>query len=117
MAFSKNILDKESTDIQEIAKAISNLPKLSDKKRIVIITQGDKPVILAIGDSIKEIPVPKIDSNKIIDTNGAGDAFVGSFAHYLNKYNGDEKIEKALELATEYVTSSSSYMMSKLNGC
>jgi sugar/nucleoside kinase (ribokinase family) len=34
---------------------------------------------------------------------GAGDAFVGSFAHYLNKY-GHDSIEKAIELASEYAS-------------
>ena len=40
---------------------------------------------------------------KKITKKGAGDAFVGSFAHYLNKY-GKNNIEKAIELACEYAT-------------
>jgi adenosine kinase len=47
--FSKYALDHETTDIKAIAKAISKMPKQNNKKRIVIITQGDKPVILANG--------------------------------------------------------------------
>lgn len=35
--------------MQEIAKAISNMPKSNEKKRIVIITQGANPVIMANG--------------------------------------------------------------------
>jgi adenosine kinase len=92
--FSKHALDKETSDIKEIAKAISNMPKLNDKKRIVIITQGDKPVILAIGDEIKEIPVPNIPSDKLVDTNGAGDAFVGGF---LSQYVQDKTLEKSID--------------------
>jgi adenosine kinase len=53
------------------------MPKNNDKKRIVVITQGDKPVILAIGDTTKEYPVNKLEPEQIVDTNGAGDAFVG----------------------------------------
>ena len=34
---------------------------------------------------------------------GAGDAFVGSFVHYLNKL-GDESVLKAVELASEYAS-------------
>lgn len=41
---------KKSSDIKGIAQSISNLSKLNEKKRIVIITQGEKPVILAIGN-------------------------------------------------------------------
>lgn len=34
---------------------------------------------------------------------GAGDAFVGSFAHYLNLL-GKGSIEKSIELAADYAT-------------
>ena len=33
-----------------MAKAIAKMPKLNDKKRIVVITQGDKPVVCVIGN-------------------------------------------------------------------
>ena len=46
-----------------------NMPKLNDKKRIVIITQGEKSVFYSDENGqIKESNVPKIDSEKIIDT-------------------------------------------------
>lgn len=45
------------------------MPKLNNKKRIVIITQGDRPVVYTTGDgTVKEIVVPKIDPERIIDT-------------------------------------------------
>lgn len=45
------------------------MPKLNDKKRIVIITQGDKPVVYTDGTGvIREIPVQSIAADKIIDT-------------------------------------------------
>lgn len=94
MAFSKNVLGKESTNIAAIAKEMSNMPKLNNNKRIVIITQGDKPVILAIGDSIKEIPVQKFEHSQIVDTNGAGDAFVGGF---LAQYVKGKDLEKCID--------------------
>jgi len=92
--FSRVILGVETKNIKEIAKNISNLPKLNGRKRIVIITQGQDPVVLAIGDEIKEIPVPAISSEKIIDTNGAGDAFVGGF---LSQYVQDKSLEKSID--------------------
>ncbi|CAF0935038.1 unnamed protein product [Brachionus calyciflorus] len=94
MTFSKSILGKESTNIEEIAKEISNLPKLNDKKRVVIITQADKPVIYVVGDKVMQIPVPPIEAEKIIDTNGAGDAFVGGF---LAQFVQDKDIEKCID--------------------
>lgn len=93
-AFAKNVLNSDETNTGIIASQISNLPKANNKKRIVIITQGDKPVVLAIGDEVKEIEVPKIDQEKIIDTNGAGDAFVGGF---LAQYVKGESIEKCID--------------------
>lgn len=94
-AFSKNILGKETKDIQEIAKAIANLPKLGNKKRTVIITQGSKPVVCVTGDSVvTEFAIPSIEADKIIDTNGAGDAFVGGF---LAQFAKNEKLEKCID--------------------
>lgn len=91
--FSKHVLNNESTDIKAIAIAISNLSKLNNKKRTVIITQGSSPVIYAIGNEVKEVPVGKIDPSQIVDTNGAGDAFVGGF---LSQYVQEKSLEKCI---------------------
>ncbi|KAJ3020602.1 hypothetical protein HKX48_000545 [Thoreauomyces humboldtii] len=70
----------ETTDVKEIAKKIAALPKInSARPRTVIFTQGADPTILVQGDSVTEYPVIRIASDKIVDTNGAGDAFVGGF--------------------------------------
>jgi adenosine kinase len=77
VAFSK-ANDLKTTDMKEIAIKISNLEKINAKrKRIVIITQGCSPVLLAKNGTIIEYPVIKLPEDKVIDTNGAGDAFVG----------------------------------------
>jgi hypothetical protein len=39
----------KTTDIVSIAKTMSTMPTLDNKKRTVIITQGSEPVVLAIG--------------------------------------------------------------------
>jgi adenosine kinase len=95
-AFSANILGKETNDIHEIARAIAQLPKLNaNKKRTVVITQGGEPVVYTVGgDEIKELPVPRIDPAKIIDTNGAGDAFVGG---WLAQYAKGASLEKCID--------------------
>ena len=46
------------------------------------------------GDEIKEIEVPKIEADKLVDTNGAGDAFVGGF---LSQYVQDKSLEKSVD--------------------
>ncbi|XP_068617600.1 uncharacterized protein Adk2 [Battus philenor] len=69
---------------EEIARNISSLPKLnSARQRVVVITQGSEPVILAEGESLNLIPVQKLSTEKIVDTNGAGDAFAGGFLGQL----------------------------------
>lgn len=76
-------LDFGTTNIQEIAVKISELSKAGAKPRMVVITQGHEPVILVKGGSIKTYPVEQISDAKIVDTNGAGDAFVGGFLAQL----------------------------------
>ncbi|KAK2461401.1 hypothetical protein APHAL10511_005864 [Amanita phalloides] len=70
-------------DVAEIAKAIALLPKTNaSRPRTVIVTQGENPTVL-VTSSEPDIPriyqVEKLDSSKIVDTNGAGDAFAGAF--------------------------------------
>ncbi|CAG8787247.1 26359_t:CDS:2, partial [Dentiscutata erythropus] len=49
--------------------------------RVAIITQGSEPTIVAYQETgkVEEIPVIPIDKKEIVDTNGAGDTFVGGF--------------------------------------
>ncbi|KAM4598926.1 adenosine kinase isoform 3-T3 [Fundulus diaphanus] len=78
-AFAKE-QDFETKDIKEIAKKAQALPKVNAKRqRIVVFTQGKDETIMALSDKIETFPVLKIDPKDIVDTNGAGDAFVGGF--------------------------------------
>lgn len=73
-----------TTDLREIALKMSSLPKQNEKRgRVVVLTQGSDAVILAENNKITEIPVQKLEEDKIVDTNGAGDAFVGGFLAQL----------------------------------
>merc|ERR1711971_286491 len=74
-----------TTDVKKIALAISMLPKENGSKgRTVIITQGSDPVVCAENGTVVEFPAEKLPASKIVDTNGAGDAFVGGFlAQYV----------------------------------
>lgn len=92
--FAKSVLNLETEDVTEIAKAISKMPKEGQKKRTVIITQGHLPVIVATGDEAKTFEIQKIAPEKIVDTNGAGDAFCGGF---LAQYAKNEPIEKCID--------------------
>jgi len=74
-----------TTDVKKIALAISMLPKENGSKgRLVIITQGSDPVICVENGQVFEFAADKLSADKIVDTNGAGDAFVGGFmAQYV----------------------------------
>jgi adenosine kinase len=78
----------KSTDLKEIALLAAALPKVNTQRpRMVVFTQGAKSTIVAFEGKVHEFPVIPIDSKNIVDTTGAGDAFVGGFlAQYvLNK--------------------------------
>ncbi|XP_020094386.1 adenosine kinase 2-like [Ananas comosus] len=74
----------ETENVEEIALKISALPKASGThKRITVITQGSDPVVVADGGKVKTFPVALLPKEKLVDTNGAGDAFVGGFLSQL----------------------------------
>jgi len=63
---------------EEAAKAIANMPKTNQSRpRMVVITQGAEPTLVCTGDSVETYPI--IPCDNLLDTNGAGDAFVGGF--------------------------------------
>jgi len=71
-------------DIKEIALKVAALPKINqDRPRTVVFTQGTDPTIVVYEGKIREFPINKIEPEKIVDTNGAGDAFVGGFLSQL----------------------------------
>lgn len=78
------VMKWDTEDVKEIAVRFTKLGKLSARPRTVVITQGENPTVIAVGDesrlwSMNEYPVIPIKADKIVDTNGAGDAFVGGF--------------------------------------
>ncbi|XP_038264681.1 adenosine kinase isoform X6 [Dermochelys coriacea] len=74
----------ETEDIKEIAQKAQALPKVNPKRqRIVVFTQGKDDTIMATENEVTAFPVLDSDQSEIIDTNGAGDAFVGGFLSQL----------------------------------
>jgi adenosine kinase len=71
-------------NLTEVAKKLSELPKTNTKRsRVVIVTQGAFNTILVHDGKTEEIPVPAVPAEEIVDTNGAGDSFVGGFLAFL----------------------------------
>jgi len=90
---------EESDNLAEICKFMAASEKKNqEKKRVVIITNGPNPAYVAQYDFTKEIftfygtfPVAKVEEEKIVDANGAGDAFAGGFlAMYMNGKNMED---------------------------
>lgn len=84
--------------IPEICRMIGKLPQPGNDKftgRIVAITDGSEPssIYNPKTDTILEASVVKIRNNKIIDTTGCGDAFVGGF---LAQYSRSKDIETCI---------------------
>ncbi|CAL8106560.1 unnamed protein product [Orchesella dallaii] len=98
----------ETKDVAEIAKLIVALPKKNEARpRMVVFTQGDGPVIVAQGSDVQQFPVQALSDEKIKDTNGAGDAFVGGFlAQYLRQKPIEECVKCGIWTATEVIQQS-----------
>jgi adenosine kinase len=85
-AFASSNGFPENIEIAEIALRIANFPKASGThQRTVVITQGSIATVIATGGKIVAVPVDPLPASSIVDTNGAGDAFVGGFLAYLAK--------------------------------
>lgn len=80
--------------------------------RTVVITQGVNDVIVAVSGGkvpIRRFPVLPLAEKEIVDTNGAGDAFVGGYlAKLLVNAPVEQCVETALYAAREII---------KMSGC
>ena len=83
-------------DLQKVALAIAASPKKnSAKPRTVIFTQGSEKTIVACDGKVVEYDVKALPKEQLVDTNGAGDAFVGGF---LAGLLGEKAIGDCVEL-------------------
>jgi len=81
--------------IPDIALRISQLPKETSTPRLVVITQGQNPTVVAMGGSVTQYQVNSVNVDDIVDTNGAGDAFCGGFMGLFA--NGEKNISKCVK--------------------
>lgn len=76
----------ETTDLGSIATKIAAQPKQVERRpRVVVITQGSQPVLVATDGKVTEYQVSGVPEDEIVDTTGAGDAFVGGFLARLTE--------------------------------
>ncbi len=90
----------ENKSLKDVAVVIAKWKKANAARpRVAIITQGKAPVLIAQYEAgkeatVTELEVPVIDKEQIVDTNGAGDAFVGGF---LSQLALDKSIETCVK--------------------
>jgi adenosine kinase len=75
----------DTTDISFIATRLSLIPSAKGAHRTVVITQGCDPTIVANNGRVTQYPVLTLPKEKLVDTNGAGDSYVGGFLAGLSK--------------------------------
>ena len=86
------------SSIEEITQAAKFL--VNQGIRDIIVTMGGRGALHVNKDKVELIPPFKVNP---VDTTGAGDAFIGSFAHY---YLQEKDIDTALVTAGKYAASS-----------
>jgi adenosine kinase len=101
-------------DLKEIAIRIARFPKENGKRgRIIIITQGADPTIVVQDGLVKMFPVIHIDPKDIVDTNGAGDAFVGGFLAQLVQGGSIDDCVRSGNYAANYIIQRSGCTLSE----
>merc|ERR1711920_5167 len=75
----------ETTDVEFIATRLSLIPSAKERKRTVVITQGCDPTIVCVNGQITKHAIVALPKERLVDTNGAGDAYVGGFLAGLVK--------------------------------
>jgi adenosine kinase len=91
-------------DLKEIAlKVAASSKKNTSRPRTVIFTQGSQSTIVACNGQVQEFPVEPLEADKLVDTNGAGDAFVGGFLSRLIQGKDLAQCVKAGHWAARYI--------------
>jgi len=93
-----------SEDLKELALAVAASPKKnSSRPRTVVFTQGSKSTIVASNGVVQEFSVEPLAKEQLVDTNGAGDAFVGGYLSQLVQGKSVEDCVKAGHFAAKFI--------------
>jgi adenosine kinase len=92
------------SNIETIALKIASQPKASGSRpRVVVFTQGAESTIVAVNGKIQSYAVEPLAKENLIDTNGAGDAFVGGFLSRLALGQSVEECVRAGHYASRVI--------------
>jgi adenosine kinase len=91
-------------DLKEVALKVAAMPKKDESRpRTVIFTQGSSSTIVAYNGTVTEYAVDPLAKDLLVDTNGAGDAFVGGFMSELVQGKDVEGCVKAGHWSAKYI--------------
>lgn len=94
----------ETEDLKEIGLKAAAMQKVNDKRsRMVVITQGADSTIVVKDGKVTEYPIIPVKKEDLVDTNGAGDAFVGGFLAQLVQEKGIEECIKCGNYAANVI--------------
>ena len=92
------------TDLKEIALKLAAQPKASGTRpRTVVFTQGSECTLVACCGKVTSYDVEELSRNLLVDTNGAGDAFVGGFLAQLAREKPVEECVRAGHFAARTI--------------
>jgi len=91
-------------DLKDVAAKVAGLPKENGARgRVAVITQGAEPTIIATSTGVVEYPILPCPAEEIVDTNGAGDAWVGGFLAAMVTGKSTEDCTKAGAYAAKVI--------------
>lgn len=110
----------EDMSLEDVAVRVAQLPKVNvSRSRVVVVTQGSQSTIVASQWSqnglwkVTKYPVVPLHEDEIVDTNTAGDAFVGGFLFGLLK-SQDRGVD--LDLSMHYAHVAARHVVQR-DGC
>ncbi|KAM9959028.1 hypothetical protein ACTFIR_000079 [Dictyostelium discoideum] len=98
--------NEKDFNINQLMEMCDKLIKNFENFENIIVTLGGNGQLLVSKENNKNCHIELKEKVKVVDTSGAGDSFIGSFAHYLVTENKSLKdsIESASKVASISVT-------------
>ena len=100
----------DASDMSATVAKLQALPK-EGKPRTAIVTQGAEPTLIATAEGVTSNPV--IECPSVVDTNGAGDAWVGGYLYGLVEGLSGEDSVRAANFAANHVIQRSGCTMAE----
>lgn len=107
------------SDLKELAVKVSDMlcKKEGLPEPTVVFTQGSKSTIVARGGVVTEYAVEPLGEGELVDTNGAGDAFVGGFLSQLVQGKGIAECVNAGHWGARFIIQTSGTQLPETCDC